>query len=90
MYRLLILFLFFSCSKDECKTCYEITESNEAQALLKCAGLPNKYPQMDVSERIIGFKCGDEISLFERTGLQGYTSNQKCVKIEVRYRRICR
>lgn len=88
--KILFILLLFSCQKDECKSCYEITQSNEAQAILKCAGLPNKYPQMDISEKLIGIKCGDQIETFEKTGLQGFTSNQKCVKIEVKYTRICR
>lgn len=91
MYRLLFLILLVSCAKEECKQCFHIVESNEAQAILKCNGLANNYPNVDYGETFAGTLCGDEIESFTDDGRrQTSTSNTKCVQIKwVRYK-VCR
>ena len=88
MYRLLFFIFLASCVKEECRQCFNVIESNEAQAILKCNGLPNSYPKMDYGETFEGTKCGDEIETFTDGGRRlTSTSNQKCVQIKwVRYK----
>lgn len=63
MKKLLALSIFmallaFGC-QDECFDCYEVIESNEQEAHLKCAGQANSYPEFTklVAERYIGSVC---------------------------------
>ena len=91
MYRLLFLLILFSCGKEECKQCFNVVESNEVQALLKCAGFANNYPKMDYGEDFAGTLCGDEIDNFTDGGRRLTSANySKCVEIKwVRYK-VCR
>lgn len=90
MYRLLFLLLIFGCQKEECKQCFYVVETNEAQALLKCAGLTNRYPKMDYVETFEGSKCGSELDDF-LDGNKSYSLNSgKCVPINSTRYKICR
>ena len=87
----LLLFLF-SCGKEECKQCFNVTETNEVQAKLKCAGLANNYPAMDYGETFAGTKCGDEINKFtKKGGLQSSTLTASCgIIITSKFYKVCR
>lgn len=70
MKKLLALSIFtsllaFGC-QDECFDCYEVIESNEQEANLKCAGQANSYPKFTkvVSERYIGEVCKETYTAF--------------------------
>ena len=90
MYRLIFLFLI-SCSGDPCQTCYSIIESNEAQGVLKCAGLPNNYPNLDYVENSQGQKCGGEIYDYERNSLKYETKRLSCgIYVTIKSYKKCR
>lgn len=90
MYRLLFL-LLISCSADPCKTCYSVVETNEAQGILKCAGLPNTFPKSDYYESSQGSRCGDEIYEYERNSVKYETRKLSCdVFITIKSYKKCR
>jgi hypothetical protein len=59
---IILLVIFFSCSKDEkCKNYFLITESNAMEAELKCLGLASNLGRFEVIKREgIGCLTGSE------------------------------
>jgi hypothetical protein len=91
MYRLLFFILLASCGKEECRQCFNVVETNEHQAALKCLGVANKYPKLDYAEDFAGTLCGSEIDNFTDGGRKQVSmSYLECVEIKwIRYK-VCR
>lgn len=60
-----------SCTKDgDCQTCHLIEESNISEAILKCNGNANRYPQFNEIRRNTSIVCSSS----ERQRLMNMTN----------------